>query len=133
MHDKQLLPFPTEYRVDLGREHNADSTHILNDLLRDLDVSWTWDETAASGLCRAKDNVWSRSARRKKRKLEVTGTSMDSSTSENAGTMTEDKLVVQVTVQEAAVVLDWMKGSDTVLFESFCGFVKRALTTSGAR
>lgn len=39
----------------------------------------------------------------------------------------EERFVVRVDVEEARVAVNWLFGLDYVLFESFCGFVKRQL------
>ncbi|KAJ9619288.1 hypothetical protein H2203_008617 [Taxawa tesnikishii (nom. ined.)] len=67
-----ILPFPTAQTIqifDVNRQQTAD---IVNATLEALDLRWQWHADTWSGVGRAKENVWSRSARRKQKKVAVT-------------------------------------------------------------
>ena len=38
-------------------------------------------------------------------------------------------LGIKITVKEDEVHVRWLRGTDSVLFESFCGMLKRAITS----
>lgn len=64
-----ILPFPTAQTIqifDVNRQQTAD---IVNATLEALDLRWQWHADTWSGVGRAKENVWSRSARRKQKKV----------------------------------------------------------------
>ncbi|KAI5301291.1 hypothetical protein KEM55_006094 [Ascosphaera atra] len=126
----------------------------IKDDLSKLDMAWTWNPDSTSGIGWSTGDVWSRKARRmrmmKKRKREddEEGTSKP-----DQGKKEEEKLGpgsasfgVRISICECPqereklgeeqggqarsnakleVKIRWLKGDDTVLFESFCGMVKR--------
>jgi len=183
--DKALLPFPTEFIIPFPptAHRNVIITRVQKEL-SGLAVHWKYDAQTSSGLCFAAENVWSRSARRKRRKPDHAGTDPEESessgkkvkmnkpdgasasarTSNSASSLIanatsqqdltrqsdvdskdraqeaakdndEDdirataKLGVRITVEVECVRIDWLKGQDSVLWESFCGMLKRAIDT----
>ncbi|OQE87597.1 hypothetical protein PENNAL_c0019G09220 [Penicillium nalgiovense] len=116
---KSLLPFPADYTFTLPPE------------LSSLPWFWTWDQTRSAGMGFAAENVWSRFARRK---MKLAG-------EEDAARLKviPDQVALGVRLQirlvrgqkpeekEVKVLVRWAQGTDTVLFESFCGMVKRKL------
>lgn len=171
---KDLLPFPTEYKVQISPASSSPSSTInttttrlttkLNTLLTSLSLDWTWSPLTLSGLCSATENVWSRAARRKLKREDLPGKTKASSAKEiskretraDADSDSDDAsseeepdpaLVVRITLQPAtgdgegsdngegeglgaveAVMVQWVRGMDSVLFESFCGMLKREMT-----
>ncbi|KAL7270778.1 hypothetical protein RUND412_006500 [Rhizina undulata] len=85
-------------------------------------VEWEWKDCVGVGA--TKGNVWSRAARRAKaRGGEVTGMEVDGEIALRFRLVVkkgEDEKVDDVTVR-------WLNGRDAVLFESFCGMLKRKL------
>lgn len=78
------------------------------------------------GVGFAPENVWARQYRRK----------MKISNSEEKPEVDEDKAALGFKIQLkmdpvedklVRVVVRWLKGTDSVLFESFCGMIKRKL------
>ena len=131
--EKDILPFPTEFTISLTPDQISSASDKLNSLMQSLDVKWVYNNNAQSGLCFAKDNVWSRSARRKRRKLEMTEdirAAVMNGKDEEEGEEEEPKLVVRISLatEKAQLVIRWLQGDDSVLFESFCGRVKREIT-----
>lgn len=132
MTDKQLLPFPTEYKMAVTNGGEARGAHTIDELLNDLDVLWSWNSQLSYGLCFAKENVWSRSARRKKKKKpEVEGelARKHQDVSDDEEYKDDAQIGVKIVVADNEVVVEWLKGTDRVLFESFCGMLKRAIDT----
>jgi 23S rRNA (adenine1618-N6)-methyltransferase len=84
-----------------------------------------WKASILTGLGFAQKAVWSRAARRNTARSE--DTKMDEDEDEAAlgvkiycGEVVEGEVLKRVTIR-------WVKGVDSVLFESFCGMVKRKL------
>lgn len=185
--DKALLPFPTEFTIALAPGTSQDVvTNRVQKEMSGLAVHWIYDPRTISGLCFASENVWSRSARRKRRKPDDNGsipmeigssgkkvkttasddniamstaplppatatllpntvTQQDAphipesglriSAEETANDYDDDiraaaKLGVRITVEAERVRVEWLKGLDSVLWESFCGILKRAIDTA---
>ena len=99
--------------------------------MRQIDMQWQYRQTLATGIGFAKDNVWSRAARRKKK---------HGSRDENPAELdedTEDEPYLGVKIQlksseenRVTATIRWLQGRDNVLFESFCGMLKRQMNTS---
>ena len=102
-----------------------------------LPVLWRWDPVATAGIGFAMENVWSRQARRKRQQQLVTPQKKneddggDEAGGSHKGFDQEEAmlgfkvLVKQTGVQNVEVRIRWTKGNDAVLFESFCGMLKR--------
>lgn len=96
----------------------------INDTLGPLPVLWKWKEEVSTGVGFAPKNVWSRAARRH-------------AASDGGGEEDDMAFGFKIHVQELPraengplvieVVVRWLKGNDSVLFESFCGMIKRKI------
>jgi 23S rRNA (adenine1618-N6)-methyltransferase len=118
-----MLPFPTSYSVMLPADREAGQVgDTLAEALEKLDAKCTWDKSGATAVVESCGNVWGRAYRRKHGKGVREGTERDEGAREK-----EVVLVVRVRVMELAreVVLEWVKGVDQVLWESFCGWLHR--------
>jgi 23S rRNA (adenine1618-N6)-methyltransferase len=107
------------------------SSTILNKELSSLPWYWSWDQKSSAGTGFAAENVWSRQARRK---MKLAGEN-------DAVKMKEipEKVALGVRVylrltsgdkpeeQSVQTLVRWAQGTDTVLFESFCGMMKRKM------
>jgi len=184
--DKAILPFPTEFVIALSPSTARDDiVAAVQKELSGLAVQWTYDPHTSSGLCFAAENVWSRSARRKRRKPDHDGTepmetessgkkvktnepedimattaalippatsalvpntipkhdapghpesrqeAEDAAKDDNDAERTSAKVGIRIKVEAECVRLEWLKGQDSVLWESFCGMLKRAIDTVG--
>ena len=97
----------------------------INKQLLALDMRWAWDPTTSTGIAEAAQNVWKRAYRReheRRKKEESEDTDM--------GAGLEDKQValavrIKVIDDVREVLIEWLRGSDQVLWESFCGMVHR--------
>ena len=79
----------------------------------------------ATGVGFAKGNVWSRAARRKQKPENLPDV-------ESVGEEEEAALGFKIQLQGqkdgTQVSVRWLQGLDSVLFESFCGMLKRQMT-----
>ncbi len=126
---KHLLPFPSEFRfktttlsLDLAAKH-------VDECMKSLEIQWQWKPAVMTGVGFAKQNVWSRAARRRRRSQDLQG----KDAVENEDDTDEAALGFKVQTKQrkteahVEIVVRWLKGNDSVLFESFCGMLKRQL------
>ena len=73
----------------------------------------------------AEKNVWSRSARR--HAVKTQDEVVDESSSDDSEMALGLKIYVTEPpdVKEAEIIIRWLKGHDSILFESFCGMLRR--------
>lgn len=92
---------------------------------------WEWNKAVSAGVGFASENVWSRQARRKMKLAGQAGTGrLDAIPDEVAlGVRAQLKLLQgkEPETKEVHVLIRWIQGTDSVLFESFCGMVKRKM------
>lgn len=134
---KNLLPFPADYKFSLPGQISIDeATASMNKELESLRWFWKWDKNLSTGVGFSSENVWSRQARRKMKLSGQDGSSasLDSVPDEVAlGARVQVKLVrgksesASANTNEVQVLIQWIQGMDSVLFESFCGMLKRKL------
>jgi len=120
---KHLLPFPSEFSFNVAGMTIDTIGQRINKTLDGLHLQWQWRQAAMTGVGFANENVWSRASRRRgKAAAEGTPDEIDES---------EAALGFKVQVKRplggegSEVVIRWLKGHDAVLFESFCGMLKR--------
>lgn len=127
-------PLPTAQTIYTSELSTGEAADLLNSTLMPLDLVWNWDTNTLSGHGSAKANVWSRSARRKQKR----GTTSDGQTIGNQTNMDQDMggpdenkevaLAFKISLTEnGAMEVRWLRGRDYVLFESFCGMLKRGV------
>ena len=92
-----------------------------------LDLQWQYQPSLSTGIGRAKSNVWSRAARRKQKNIINEATSAKSDEEDDEHAILGFK--IQIGAREGGQVIQvrWMQGKDSVLFESFCGMLKRQM------
>lgn len=152
-----LLPFPPHFAFHIEGP-NVDAVNIgrrIDTELCDLDLHWQWKASPmiGLGLARAGD-CWSRKARRRKKQqseqMESGGSQQEMDEEGESEDNREPKLAFKIRVKEedeneedemtmgdgsqsnvsmVMVTVRWLQGHDAVLFESFCGWLKRKLTT----
>lgn len=129
---KHLLPFPTDYTSTLSSVSIDTACTTLNTEMASLPLFWTWDQRSSSGVGFAAENVWSRQARRKTKISGQEGMKVDSIPDQIAlGVRIDMKLVRgKDDTNEVQALIRWIQGVDSVLFESFCGMVKRKMETN---
>ncbi|KAJ5577438.1 uncharacterized protein N7459_006402 [Penicillium hispanicum] len=130
---KHLLPFPSDFTFTLSPETSIDSASAtLNADLCSLPWYWNWDQKSSAGIGFAAENVWSRQARRKLKLAGQEGPSAKLGTIPDQvalGSRIRLRLIHGQTLSkpEVHVSISWIQGTDSVLFESFCGMVKRKM------
>ena len=125
---KHLLPFPSEssFTVEISVEK---CSHRLDDTLQALDLQWQYRPIMATGVGFAKENVWSRAARRKQQQSPTNSTDRDPDMNEGEddGPALGFKIRLEGLGSGSLVQVRWLQGGDSVLFESFCGMLKQQL------
>ena len=131
-----VLPSPTAQTIPVSSTSSGSTGAKIDELVGGLDVKWRWRATIGTGMMEARENVWSRAARRKKKFVEegkkVVGKDVAMGDEDSDGSEDEEDevvaLAVKIVCKNETVELRWLRGSDYVLFTSFCGLLKRALT-----
>ncbi|CAG7942070.1 unnamed protein product [Penicillium olsonii] len=129
---KSLLPFPADYTFTLPVDAAIDATsETLNKELASLPWHWSWNDKDSTGKGFASENVWSRQARRKMKLAEGNDQtkSKEMPLKVALGVLVRLRLELGDKPEEKKVqtLIRWIQGTDTVLFESFCGMIKRKL------
>ena len=123
-----VLPPPTAQTIALPLMTAEMAGSRIDTALKDLDVRWQWRPAIATGVMEAKGNTWGRAARRKKkfgREATEDGTSKEEGESEEEDSIA---IAVKVVCKKEEVEIRWLRGLDHIMFQSLCGFLKRALT-----
>ncbi|KUJ16479.1 DUF890 domain protein [Mollisia scopiformis] len=119
---KSLLPFPSEYYIPSKDDHVNVGLRV-NETMSQLPLKWQWRGTITTGIGFSSKAVWSRAARRHVTKVE-------------SESMEEDEMALgfKIRVEQlpggqpgSRTMIRWLKGHDSVLFESFCGMIKRKI------
>ena len=127
MTSKAALPFPTEFDIqDLPKDPKL-VLSTINMVLKPLHAAWEWEEgesQSRSGVFRASQDVWSRSFRRK-----LARNGDEHALPEGNPDVDEAAYVARVGLGAApgCIAIRWLKGSDHVVFESFCTMMKREM------
>lgn len=100
----------------------------INSVLGDLDLQWQYQPTLSIGIGYATSNVWSRAARRKKDNLQVVEDVVNDEEDEDEEPAIGFKVHLKAAEIGQVVQVRWLRGKDSVLFESFCGMLKRQMT-----
>jgi 23S rRNA (adenine1618-N6)-methyltransferase len=124
-----ILPFPTEYHIPITENNRKEVAAAINDKLESLDLRWIWKEERMAGVGLAAQNVWSRSARRKKKRDEEMKKADIAEMDEGEDEEEDEKVALgfKIGVTEQGVQVRWLQGTDQVLYESFCGMLKRVV------
>lgn len=139
-----VLPLPAAQTIGTPMQGAAWAGRKVDETVRGLDVRWQWREKVNVGVMEARENVWSRAARRKKKfqgegREKVGGGEkggdadaemVDAEGKEEEESEEEEPvaLAVKITCKDEEVDVRWLRGHDHVVFSSFCGMLKRALT-----
>ncbi|PVI01912.1 hypothetical protein DM02DRAFT_727572 [Periconia macrospinosa] len=125
----ELLPLATDYRITLPVKNHDDGflANAVADILSSLKwKSWKWDRAkvpAACGIGEATKNVWNRAFRRQVER-EARRLAAGGNPDVEMKAAEEEKVVmafrVRVWESESLVVADWLRGTDHVIWESFC-------------
>jgi len=130
-----VLPSPAAQTIAVPLMDAKWAGEKVDAAVRELDVRWRWDGEGKVGVMEARENVWSRAARRKKKMGAVVGGVGTPEVKMDGGGDGEDEdeeevvgLAVKITCKDERVELRWLRGREYVVFESFCGLLKRALS-----
>lgn len=130
--EKRLLPFPTDFAFAVAgaRLDKIAASLILQ--VQSLDLQFRWEPALSMGIGMACGDVWSRKARRRKAK-DKDEEMVDHDDGDEALALVFKILLSKVTnpqgVDGVKVQVRWLQGRDAVLFESFCGWLKRKMGT----
>lgn len=147
--EKKSLPVSTEFEFEIQGTADAVSTR-MNEEVGKLDLKWRFQQSQRMGVFLSQPgDVWSRKARRKKQNLkqehnEDEDEEMKDHDDDDDGTDEEDEaepgLVAKISVLAGGpqrnttvtrVQIRWLQGREPVVFESFCGWLKRKLEARG--
>ena len=128
--EKKLLPFPADLEFDLAEADVDALGKRVNEVIRSLDLQFKWNAALSMGVGVASGDVWSRKARRRKTKdgtedHEMGGQSEDDEIATFAFKVSLNKGTSSVGSAASRIHVRWLRGQDAVLFESFCGWLKR--------
>lgn len=120
--ESEILAFPL--RDGVGQKAGE-----LSELIGALNlISWEWDKELLRGIGRARENVWSRAWRRKRKRGETDPGTLESTTaSESEVCVFGFSVSVAVKKTVATVVCRWREGRDEAIYTSFCGFLTTRL------
>jgi 23S rRNA (adenine1618-N6)-methyltransferase len=127
---KNVLPFPSEYRFTILEGSIDQGAKDVTTCLDALDeFQWKWNQNMLTGHGFAMRNVWSRQARRRKKRgrLEEEPDEQEEIDEDEAALGIRVLLRQSKQEKSAEIVIRWLKGNDEVLFESFCGMLHRKL------
>lgn len=116
---RELWGLVTVRTVAVEGDGESELMQRVTNVLKGKDVFWTWDGEGDYGVVEAKGNTWSRAARRKKTR--------QGGVADTNGHDQEVTLAMRITAHDTELELRWLKGTDEVQYESFCGMLKRAL------
>ena len=126
---KDLLPIVTELTIPVPPGQIDAAVQKVNHVLSSLEVQWLWKPSLDAGLMLARENVWSRAARRKQQQEHVNGDNAMQidrrNNSDIEGKYDAVALAVKISRDNEGLLLRWLKGGDPVLFESFSGMLRR--------
>ena len=127
---KHLLPFPCETTFHIADTPIDDLCATLDAELSALPILWHFRKNLSTGIGFATENVWSRQARRKMHGVDVDVYRRDRIDEARAALGFKVQVRLDGILAEergVRVMVRWLKGSESVLFESFCGMLKRKL------
>ncbi|QIX00798.1 hypothetical protein AMS68_006315 [Peltaster fructicola] len=115
-----ILPLATDCTIDVHGTSAHELSTKLNDVLSDMDLQWMHRPETYSGTVVTTANVWSRSARRK-RKREGESVAPADDAKQNIA------LAMTLTCNNASIHARWLHGNDHVLLESFVAMLRNKL------
>jgi 23S rRNA (adenine1618-N6)-methyltransferase len=122
----EICSFPIDHGV-------SPVVQRIDEVMASLElISWVWETEKLQGIGRARENVWGRAWRRKKKRQEQL--LADDTSSIRHSEDAEEKcklgflLSIRISRSEATVGLRWLEGHDNGLFESLAGYVRSQLS-----
>ena len=96
----------------------------VNEILSQLHLQWMWKASISTGVGFSERAVWSRASRRQVARKQGEAMEEDDDP-EMAFGFKIHVVAARGGESGSRVTIRWLKGHDAVLFESFCGMVKR--------
>lgn len=135
-HWRSLLPWATSVEIcSFSIDHGVSPVvQRIREVVESLELmSWVWETEKLQGIGRARENVWGRAWRRKKKREEQLLV-RDTSSARHSTDIEEVcelgfLLSVRIAKSEATVGLRWLEGHDSGLFESLAGYVKSQISS----
>ncbi|KAL4905167.1 hypothetical protein BDW74DRAFT_185245 [Aspergillus multicolor] len=129
---RHFLPFPSEYTFTLPDLSIDEISSAVNTELLSLHINWTWYSDLTMGIGFASTNVWSRQYRRMMKMSPHAASGKSEVDPDTAALgfrvqLAMEPNAVEIEERSVKVLIRWLQGMDSVLFESFCGMVKRKL------
>jgi 23S rRNA (adenine1618-N6)-methyltransferase len=132
--EKRLLPFPSEFCFEISGMEIQTIGWKIDQQIKSLDLQWQWKPAMAMGLGMVKGDVWSRKARRRKKQQGEDQMLDDGGDGGESNDEEEVALVFKIALRhgehdgsDLLISIRWMQGHDSVLFESFCGWLRRKI------
>lgn len=125
--------FPSEFNLGLPMASLETAAEQLNAILDPLRLRWQYRPSLCVGVGATQANVWSRAARRKQQQHIAPDEDRDSECDEAGLAFKIQLRHTQATTKGSMMTVRWLQGQDRVLFESFCGMLKRSLKDSTSR
>jgi 23S rRNA (adenine1618-N6)-methyltransferase len=125
---RSIMPDVSTQTILVPLQDATWSGRIVCDAMVELDVMWHWRPLHHAGVMSCAKDVWSRSARRKRKFDDEKGILGPSSQEQLEPCVA---LAVIIACKNETVEVRWIRGRDRLIFESFCGKLKRALTEHG--
>lgn len=144
---KHLLPFPVEYGFTIPLHSLESASNRLNAILNSFHMQWQYRPSLATGIGFASENVWSRSARRRRKVRKDTNAREGHGSEDDEDEKDEEdedgaaslpklgfKIKLSSTTQDEEkssirILIRWITGNDSVIFESFCGMLRNQMMT----
>jgi 23S rRNA (adenine1618-N6)-methyltransferase len=139
-----VCPLPTEQTILCPLMSAKWAGEKVDRTIKTLDVRWMWRQKQGVGVMVARENVWSRAARRK-RHFQATkdgehGADVEMVDGNGDANVTADEsededeeepiaLAVKIRCLHEQVDVRWLRGVDNMVFVSFCWMLKRSLTS----
>ena len=151
--EKKFLPVSTEFDFEIQGPVDEVSAKINGEVGK-LDLKWRFQQSQGVGMLLSESgDVWSRKARRKKQNtdvkqekrrdededLEMKDHDESDDNDEEDDEEQEPGLVARISLLQdpqknahgTKVQVRWLQGREAVVFESFCGWLKRKLEARG--
>ncbi|KAI9693265.1 MAG: hypothetical protein M1822_005261 [Bathelium mastoideum] len=128
-----VQPFPTEQTLHVNESSVDELWNITVNTLRPLDMRIEADMEKKTIMGFARENVWSRAARRKRARENAHSGSRDEEMKEvekDQGESDEEEDVAlgfKVEARKGSIDIRWLEGMESSLFESFVGMLHRAV------
>ena len=130
--DKKMLPFPSIFEMSNDCDSISELGARIDRCVRGLDLQWQWKAQLNTGVGASKADVWSRKARRQQKRRgddeEMTNENVDEENIDPEPALVF-KIVVVPPPEGSGMIIKvrWLEGQQVVLYESFCGWLKRKL------